>query len=199
MFFNCFKFLNCFKFKKFISTKFKGMRKNIYNQISSFLDYIKSNDGVSLFTKNNKFVKFKNLQEGENIKIIDSDDTIMIHSETPSSRSNNAYRKILISGIINDTYGRTFLKISTTSEEFVLKISGFSHQGHSSHSFVSNNNPISYIGVKYMEDEFEIIGNASDCQIMFNKAPQLFTYVVEIISKSSIYISQTRYGLTYIS
>ena len=56
-----------------------------------------------------------------------------------------------------------------------------------------------YIGVKYMEDEFEIIGNASDCQIMFNKAPQLFTYVVEIISKSSIYISPTRYGLTYIS
>ena len=50
-----------------------------------------------------------------------------------------------------------------------------------------------------MEDEFEIVGNASNCEISFNKVPQLFTYVVEIISKSSIYISPTRYGLTYIS
>ena len=174
-------------------------RKNIYNQISSFLDYIKTSDGVSLFTKNQKYVKFKNLQEGENIKIIDSDDTITIHSETPSSRSNNAYRKILISGIINDTYGRTFLKISTTSEEFVLKISGFSHQGHNSHCFVSNHTGITYIGVKYMEDEFQIVGDANNCEISFNKIPQLFTYVVEIISKSSIYLSPTRYGLTYIS
>jgi hypothetical protein len=175
------------------------MRKNIYNQLSSFLDYIKSNDGVSLFTKNNKFVKFKNLQEGENIKIIDLDDTITIHSETPSSRSNNAYRKILISGIINDTYGRTFLKISTTSEEFSLRITGYSYQGHSSHCFVSNSNPISYIGLKYIENEFQIVGDANNCEISFNKAPQLFSYVVEIISKSSIYISPSRYGITYIS
>ena len=174
-------------------------RKNIYNQITSFLDNIITSDGISLFRKDKKYVKFKNLQEGENIKIIDSDDTITIHSETPSSRSNNAYRKILISGIINDTYGVTFLKISTTSEEFSLKITGYSHQGHSSHCFVSNHSPITYIGLKYVEDEFEIVGNASDCQISFNKVPQLFTYVVEIISKSSIYISPTRYGLTYIS
>ena len=174
-------------------------RKNIYNQITSYLQFIKTSDGISLFNKNQKYVKFKNLQEGDNIKILDDDDTITIHSESASSRTNNAYRKLLISGIINDTYGRTFLKISTTSEEFVLKISGFSHQGHSSHCFVSNNNPITYIGVKYMEDEFQIVGDANNCEISFNKAPQLFTYVVEIISKSSIYISPTRYGLTYIS
>ena len=176
-------------------------RKNIYNQISSFLDYIKTSEGgVSLFSKNNKYIKFKNLQEGKNIKIVDSDDTITIHSETPSSRTNNAYRKILISGIINDTYGRTFLKISTTSEEFSLKITGYSHQGHSSHCFVSNQTGITFVGLKYMEDEFEIKGNASDCEISFNTTlPQLFTYVVEIISKSSIYISPTRYGLTYLS
>ena len=176
------------------------MRKNIYNQISSILDYFKSTEGgVSLFTKNQKYVKFKNLEAGENIKLDNTEDTIRIYAITPSSRTNNAYRKLLISGIINDTYGRTFLKISTTSEEFVLKISGFSHQGHSSHCFVSNNIPISYIGVKYMEDEFQIVGDANNCEISFNKVPQLFTYVVEIISKSSIYLSPTRYGLTYIS
>ena len=175
-------------------------RKNIYNQITTFLDYIKSNEGIKLFTKNNnKYINFKNLEGGDNITLDDSDDKIIINAITPSNRTNNAYRKILISGIINDDYGRTFLKINTTSDEFSLKITGYSHQGHSSHCFVSNHLPITYIGVKYMEDEFEIIGNASDCQIMFNKAPQLFTYVVEIISKSSIYISPTRYGLTYIS
>ena len=174
-------------------------RKNIYNQITSFLDNIITSDGISLFRKDKKYVKFKNIQEGDNIKLDDSDDTIIINAITPSSRTNNAYRKLLISGIINDTYGRTFLKISTTSEEFSLKITGYSHQGHSSHCFVSNNNPITYIGVKYMEDEFQIVGDANNCEISFNKVPQLFTYVVEIISKSSIYLSPTRYGLTYIS
>ena len=174
-------------------------RKNIYNQISSILNYFKTSDGgVPLFTKNQKYVKFKNLIEGDNIKILDDDDTITINAITPSSRTNNAYRKLLISGIINDTYGRTFLKISTTSEEFSLKITGYSYQGHSSHCFVSNHSPITYIGVKYMEDEFEIVGDASDCKISFNKIPQLFSYVVEIISKRSIYISPTRYGFTYI-
>ena len=174
-------------------------RKNIYNQITNFIDYIKTSEGVSLFSKDKKYVKFKNLQEGDNIKIIDSEDTITINSLSASNITDNAYKKILISGIINDTFGTTFLKISTESNEFSLKITGFSHQGHSTHCFVTNDTGITFIGVKYMEPEFQIIGDASYCEISFDKIPQLFTYVIEIFSKTSIYISPTQYKLSYIS
>ena len=50
-----------------------------------------------------------------------------------------------------------------------------------------------------MEDEFKIVGNATYCELIFNKIPQLFTYCIEIISKTSIYVYQTQYKLTYIS
>ena len=172
-------------------------RKNIYNQISSFLDYIKTSEGVSLFTKNNKYVKFKNLQEGDNIKIIDSDDTITIHSETPSSRSNNSYVKVLISGIvIEDSFTNTLLEISS-EYELSIRIIGYSYEGHSTHFFI-NDDVITSVGISTKEDEFYVIGTNQNCKIIFDRENQLFTYTIEILSKTPITIN-SNYWVRYIS
>ena len=172
-------------------------RKNIYNQISSFLDYIKTSEGVSLFTKNNKYVKFKNLQEGDNIKIIDSDDTIIINAITPSSRTNNSYVKVLLSGIvIKDSFTNILLEISS-EYELSIRIIGYSYEGHSTHYFV-NNNIINSIGISTKENEFNIIGNNNNCKIIFDRENQLFTYTIEILSRTPITIN-SNYWVRYIS
>ena len=198
MFFNCFKFLNCFKFKNFISTKFKGMRKNIYNQISSFIEFIKSSEGgVSLFTKNQKYVKFKNLEAGENIKLDNTEDTIRINAISASSRSNNSYVKVLLSGIvIKDSFTDTLLEISS-EYELSIRIIGYSYEGHSTHYFV-NNDVITSVGISNKEDEFYVIGTNQNCRIIFDRQNQLFTYTVEILSKTPVTVN-SNYWLRYIS
>ena len=172
-------------------------KKNIYNQIKNIIDYIKSNDGVSLFTKNQKYVKFKNLQEGENIKIIDSDDTITINAISASSRSNNSYVKVLLSGIvIKDSFTDTLLEISS-EYELSIRIIGYSYEGHSTHYFV-NNDVITSVGISNKEDEFYVIGTNKNCKIIFDRENQLFTYTVEILSKTPVTVN-SNYWLRYIS
>ena len=173
-------------------------RKNIYNQITNFIDYIKSSEGgVSLFTKNQKYVKFKNLNAGQNITLDDDDDTITINSETPSSRSNNSYLKVLLSGIvIKDSFTDTLLEISS-EYELSIRIIGYSYEGHSTHYFV-NNNIINSIGISTKEDEFYVIGTNQNCKIILDRENQLFTYSIEILSKTPVTVN-SNYWLRYIS
>ena len=173
------------------------LKKNIYNQISSFLDYIKSSDGISLFTKNNKYITFKNLEEGKNIKIDDSNDSIKINAITASSRSNNSYVKVLLSGIvIKDSFTDTLLEISS-EYELSIRIIGYSYEGHSTHYFV-NNDVITSVGISNKEDEFYVIGTNQNCKIILDRENQLFTYTIEILSKTPITIN-SNYWVRYIS
>ena len=172
-------------------------RKNIYNQITSYLDFIKTSDGISLFNKNQKYVKFKNLQEGDNIKILDDDDTITINAISASSRSNNSYVKVLLSGIvIKDSFTDTLLEISS-EYELSIRIIGYSYEGHSTHYFV-NNDVITSVGISNKEDEFYVIGTNKNCKIIFDRQNQLFTYTVEILSKTPVTVN-SNYWLRYIS
>ena len=172
-------------------------RKNIYNQITSYLDFIKTSDGISLFKKNQKYVKFKNLIEGDNIKILDDDDTITINAISASSRSNNSYVKVLLSGIvIKDSFTDTLLEISS-EYELSIRIIGYSYEGHSTHYFV-NNDVITSVGISNKEDEFYVIGTNKNCKIIFDRQNQLFTYTVEILSKTPVTVN-SNYWLRYIS
>ena len=174
------------------------MRKNIYNQISSILDYFKSTEGgVSLFTKNQKYVKFKNLEAGENIKLDNTEDTIRINAITPSENTNNSYVKVLLSGIvIKDSFTDTLLEISS-EYELSIRIIGYSYEGHSTHYFV-NNDVITSVGISNKEDEFYVIGTNKNCKIIFDRENQLFTYTVEILSKTPVTVN-SNYWLRYIS
>ena len=174
------------------------MRKNIYNQISSFIEFIKSSEGgVSLFTKNQKYVKFKNLEAGENIKLDNTEDTIRINAISASSRSNNSYVKVLLSGIvIKDSFTDTLLEISS-EYELSIRIIGYSYEGHSTHYFV-NNDVITSVGISNKEDEFYVIGTNQNCRIIFDRENQLFTYTVEILSKTPVTVN-SNYWLRYIS
>ena len=49
-----------------------------------------------------------------------------------------------------------------------------------------------------MEEEFKIIGNNNDCKLELNRDNQLFTYTIEILSKTPVTIS-SNYWLRYIS
>ena len=172
-------------------------RKNIYNQITNFIDYIKTSEGVSLFSKDKKYVKFKNLEAGDNIKIDDNDDTITINAITPSQNTNNSYVKVLLSGIvIEDSFTNILLEISS-EYELSIRIIGYSYEGHSTHYFV-NDNVINSIGITTKEDEFNIIGNNKNCKIILDRENQLFTYTIEILSKTQITIN-SNYWLRYIS
>ena len=172
-------------------------RKNIYNQITSFLDYIKSSDGISLFSKDKKYVKFKNLEAGENIKLDNTEDTIRINAITPSENTNNSYVKVLLSGIvIKDSFTDTLLEISS-EYELSIRIIGYSYEGHSTHYFV-NNDVITSVGISNKEDEFYVIGTNKNCKIIFDRENQLFTYTVEILSKTPVTVN-SNYWVRYIS
>ena len=172
-------------------------RKNIYNQITNFIDFIKSSEGVSLFSKDKKYVKFKNLEAGENIKIDDSEDTITINSLSASQNTNNSYVKVLLSGIvIEESFTNILLEISS-DYELSIRIIGYSYEGHSTHYFI-NDNVINSIGITTKENEFNIIGNNKNCKIILDRENQLFTYTIEILSKTSITIN-SNYWLRYIS
>lgn len=171
-------------------------KKNIYNTTFKIMDYIKSNSRhIQLFRAIADKVQFKTLVAGKNIQIEDRDDKITINALSSNDITNKSYVKFLLHGITLDEH--PFILTVSSFSDISIKIIGFSNQGHSSHCFVSKDT-VEYVGVRYIEPEFSVSGNYQDCWLQLEGEGKLFTYTIEIVSKTAIDMASS-YTIQYLT